>query len=273
MRLAYVLPGLAALLIGFSANAGAVDASLPPPGAHLNGMTPAPVTVIEPRESRPYKPVEVTYQGYPAAPMLDQLLGSGWRAPGVLVSFEALDGYRSMVPASLIQRYDPFLVYANAQGGDFSVEMPPLNHRVPVGPWYLVWNNVLYPELRAEAASYWPFQVTRVGIVDAKTLQALYPPMLPEKYREGGQLTLKYCLACHQANGVGGKMMPLDLAQWTANKSFARFATWVLDPSGKNPLTIMPALAVERPAAERQRMARQIYGYLRALGALGARGQ
>lgn len=30
----------------------------------------------------------------------------------------------------------------------------------------------------------------------------------------------------------------------------------------------MPALAAERPAAERQVMARQIYGYLRAVGAL-----
>jgi hypothetical protein len=31
----------------------------------------------------------------------------------------------------------------------------------------------------------------------------------------------------------------------------------------------MPALASERPASERQLMARQIYGYLRAVGALG----
>ena len=42
-----------------------------------------------------------------------------------------------------------------------------------------------------------------------------------------------------------------------------------LDPSGKNPLTAMPPLAPERPASERQLMARQIYGYLRAVGALG----
>jgi hypothetical protein len=68
---------------------------------------------------------------------------------------------------------------------------------------------------------------------------------------------------------VGGTKMPIDLGQWAASQSFARFATWVLDPSGKNPMTAMPPLAPEKPAAERQMMARQIYGYLRAVGALG----
>jgi hypothetical protein len=272
MRFRLLCSVLAGLLLG-QATYVLADVSLPPPAGHLNGLTSAPITVIEPHDSKPYKPVEVTYQGYPAAPMLDQLLGVAWRAPDALVAFEALDGYLSMIPGPKIQRYSPYLVYANAQGGDFSVEMPPLNHRVSVGPWYLVWNNVLYPELQPDGATYWPFQVTRVGIVDPKTLQPLFPPMLPEKYREGAQLTLKYCLSCHQANGVGGKKMPLDLAQWVSRQSFARFATWVLDPSAKNPLTGMPALTPDRPAAERQLMARQIYGYLRALGALGRQPQ
>jgi hypothetical protein len=245
------------------------DLPLPAPAAHVAGYTAAAVTVIEPHESKPFKPVEVTYQGYPAIPLLDHLLGVGWRAPEALVAFEAKDGYLSMIPSARLLQYSAYLVYANAEGRDFSIETPPLNQRVSLGPWYLVWDNVLQPDLRADGATYWPYQITRVGVVDSTRLARLMPPMLPERYQAGAQLTLKYCLACHQVNGVGGTKMPIDLGQWAAGQSFARMATWVLDPAAKNPLTTMPPLAPERPAAERQRMARQIYGYLRAVGALG----
>ena len=261
---------LAVLLMAFMAGRGlAGDVLLPLPTAHLDGLTSAPVSVIDPNTASALKPVEIAYQGYPVVPVLDHLLGTGWRAPGTLVAFSAKDGYLSMIPAERLLRYPAYLVYADAQGGDFSVEVPPLNHRVPLGPWYLVWDSVLHPELRVDGATYWPYQVERVELVDRARLNQLMPAMLPERYQEGAQLTLKYCLACHQVNGVGGRKLPLDLAQWATGQSFASLATWVLDPSAKNPLTAMPALAPERPAAERQRLARQIYGYLRAVGALG----
>lgn len=247
----------------------AADVTLPTPSSHAENMPPVVITVIEPHESKPFKPVEVAYKGYPVVPILDQLLGDRWRSAEALVAFEAKDGYLSMIPAQQLLRYPAYLVYANAQGADFSVEAPPLGRRVPLGPWYLVWDNVVHSELRGEGATYWPYQVERVGLVDRDRLNRLMPPMLPERYRSGGQLTLKYCLACHQVNSVGGKKVPQDLALSAAGQSFAQFATWVLDPSGKNPLSTMPALATERPAAERQLMARQIYGYLRAVGALG----
>jgi len=267
VRAMFRLFALALCCLGV-ARAAAADLPLPPPGAHLDGLTAIPITVIEPHESKPFKPVEVTYKGYPAIPLLDHLLGEGWRAPEALVAFEAKDGYLSMIPSSRLLQYVAYLVYANAQGSDFSIETPPLNHRVSLGPWYLVWDNVVQSELRADGATYWPYQITRVGVVDRARLARLMPPMLPERYKEGAQLTLKYCLSCHQLNGVGGSKMPIDLGQWAAGQSFASMATWVLDPSGKNPLTSMPPLAPERPAAERQRLARQIYGYLRAVGAL-----
>lgn len=257
------------LCIGVTIQVSAAEVPLPRPGTHLDGMAPAPITVVDPIRSTPLKPVEVTYTGYPALPLLDVWLGEGWRRPDAVIGFEARDGYLSMIPAARLLRYPAYLVYARADGDDFSVETPPLNHRVSLGPWYLVWDNLLHSELQADGATYWPYQVTKVTIMDASRLSRLYPSMLPERYRPGAALTEKYCLSCHQVNGVGGTRMPLDLGQWAAGQSFARFATWVLDPSGKNPLTAMPALAAERPAADRQMMARQIYGYLRAVGALG----
>jgi Cytochrome C oxidase, cbb3-type, subunit III len=242
---------------------------LPKPAAHLDGIASAPVTVVEPHLSTPLKPVQVTYTGYPALPLLDHWLGSGWRRPDAVIGFEAEDGYLSMVPSVHLLRYPAYLVYARADGDDFSVELPPLKHREGLGPWYLVWDNLVYSELQADGSTYWPYQIKRISVIDPDRLARLYPPMLPERYRDGAALTEKYCLSCHQVNGVGGKKLPIDLGQWAATQSFARFATWVLDPSGKNPLTAMPALAPEKPAAERQMMARQIYGYLRAVGALG----
>ena len=268
--LARLLAPLWVLCLGvFAGRAFALDVALPTPGDHVGGLAPGVITVIDPNVSRPLKPVELSYRGYPVAPLLDQRLGTSWRAAGTLVTFESQDGYLSLVPSERLLRYPAFLVYENASGADFGVEVPPLDHRVPLGPWYLVWDNLLYPQLRTDTASYWPYQVNRVGVMDSARLQALYPPMLPEQYRDGALLAREYCLACHRVNGVGGRKMPIDLAQWVTGQSYARFASWVLDPSGKNPLTTMPALAESRPAAERQRMARQIYGYLRALGALG----
>lgn len=246
----------------------AADVALPAPSATLGGLTAAPITVIEPIGSTPLKPVEVTYKGYPVVPLLDQWLGDRWRAAGVLVAFETRDGYLSMIPSERLLHYPAYLVYANARGADFSVETPPLNHRIALGPWYLVWDNILNPSLRVDGATYWPYQVTQVSLIDQSRLNRLMPPMLPERYHGGAELTLKYCLACHQVNGVGGTKAGVDLGRTAAGQSFAQLATWVLDPASKNPLTTMPALAPERPASERQLLARQIYGYLRAMGAL-----
>lgn len=260
--------GLMAFVAG-SAVATEAAVSLPAPHSVWLGMHDAPITVIEPLRSTSLKPVEVTYKGFPAVPVLDALLGMQWRSADALVGFEAKDGYLSMIPAAQLLRYPAYLVYARADGDDFSVETPPLNNRVKLGPWYLIWDNVLHPSLQADGATYWPYQVEKIGLVSAPSKAKLFPAMMPERYRDGAVLTEKYCLSCHQVNGVGGRILPIDLGQWAAKQSFARFATWVLDPSGKNPLTAMPPLATERPAAERQMMARQIYGYLRAMGALG----
>lgn len=254
---------------GIACAVEAMPAVLPQPNVALFGLHEAPVTVADPYRSSPLKPFEVTYSGYPVVPVLDTLLGHAWRTPGSLVAFEAADGYLSIIPADRFLRYPAYLVYGRADGDDFSVELPPLNNRVKLGPWYLIWDNLIYQSLQADGATYWPYQVMKVGLIDAPSKAKLFPPMLPERYRSGAALTEKYCLACHQVNGVGGRKLPIDLGQWAAAQSFARFATWVLDPSGKNPLTTMPALASERPASERQLMARQIYGYLRAVGALG----
>ena len=262
---------ISGLLMGVSGvtHAADTDVSLPAPHPALFGLHAAPITVIEPHRSTSLKPVEVTYSGYPAVAVLDSLLGTQWRNSESLIGFEAKDGYLSMIPAAQFLRYPAYLVYARADGDDFSVETPPLNNLVKLGPWYLVWDNVLHASLQADGATYWPYQVEKIGLVSAPSKAKLFPPMMPERYREGALLTEKYCLSCHQVNGVGGRKLPIDLGQWAAAQSFARFATWVLDPSGKNPLTAMPALAPERPASERQLMARQIYGYLRAMGALG----
>lgn len=256
-------------MAGVSLVAAASEAGLPKPGQVMDGLTPAPVTVVEPHRSTPLKPVEATYTGYPAVPLLDGWLGAGWRRPDAMIGFEARDGYLSMVPASRLLRYPAYLVYARTDGDDFSIETPPLNHRVHLGPWYLVWDNLLHTELQRDGATYWPYQVEKISVIESGALAKLYPPTLPERYRRGAELTEKYCLSCHQVNGIGGRKLPIDLGLWAANQSFARFATWTLDPSAKNPLTTMPPLAAGRPAAERQMMARQIYGYLRAVGALG----
>ena len=55
----------------------AAEKSLPKPGHVIDGLTPAPATVVEPHRSTPLKPVDVSYTGYPVVPLLDGWLGEG----------------------------------------------------------------------------------------------------------------------------------------------------------------------------------------------------
>ncbi|MFZ9649924.1 MAG: hypothetical protein ACO29C_07520, partial [Fluviibacter sp.] len=132
---------ISGLLMGVSGVTLAADTavSLPAPHPVMFGLHAAPITVIEPHRSTSLKPVEVTYMGYPAISVLDTLLGTQWRNSEALIGFEAKDGYLSMIPAAQFLRYPAYLVYARADGDDFSVETPPLNNLVKLGPWYLVW--------------------------------------------------------------------------------------------------------------------------------------
>ena len=251
------------------APASAAAADLPDPAALQQALkVPAQtIEVVEPHLSTPGRKTMVAYRGWPADAVLDHLLGPDWRTPGRDVEFRALDGYVSRVPAERFAEYPAYLVFESPGRPSFTVDNPLQNENdVPLGPYYMVWDNVRHPDLLAEGASYWPYQVSEVLLSDTG-LEALLPGTMAERYADDAALVRKLCLSCHTINGYGGDKWPIDLAARVKNMTAEDFQRWVLTPNAVKPGTTMPPLAAHNPESEREAMARRLYGYLKAIPA------
>jgi mono/diheme cytochrome c family protein len=199
--------------------------------------------------------------------VLDRLLGASWRSPGVEVEFRALDGYVSRIPAERFQQHNAWLVFERIGSPVFAVDNPAQNEKnVPLGPYYLVWDNIAHPELLAEGGTYWPYQVAQVLVSQARR-GALLPKGIAPGLEESAALAQKYCLACHRVNGWGGDKAPGDLAQIAKALPTADFLRWVLQPSEVKPGTTMPGLPGAMAQADRQAVAQRLHDYLVAVPA------
>lgn len=229
------------------------------------GPPPAVVRVYEPHLSTGTTQVAVEYLGYPAELVLAATLGADWRARTGTVEFHALDGYVSRVPAARFAPGKAFVVFARADGRPFTVDNPAQNERdVPLGPYYLVWENVADAAARADGARHWPYQVAEI-VASRATDAVLTPPGLDPRLREGAALAATHCLSCHQVNGYGGRKFPANLAEIARAMEAPDFTAWLLAPRERRKDTTMPALAPRLPEAERRRVARALYEYLRGV--------
>jgi hypothetical protein len=155
--------------------------------------------------------VFVQYRGWPAEQILDRWLGPAWRAPGAVVEFRALDGYVSHIPAERFEKYRAYLVFERP-GSPFSVDNRIQNEKnISLGPYYLVWDNLKDSELRAEGATYWPYQVIRISLAPARR-DALLPAGMAARNGDAANAAQKYCLSGHQINGYGGDKWPTNVA-------------------------------------------------------------
>jgi mono/diheme cytochrome c family protein len=223
------------------------------------------VTVLEPHLMRDGRMPEVRYVGVPADAALAAVLGKGWNAPGQELEFRALDGFVSRIPVERFAQHRAWLVHARADGQPFQVD----NHlqgerQVPLGPFYLVWDNRASKALQAEGGALWPYQVASVSVGPSST-RALLPGDMAARYAGAADLARVHCLSCHRIRGYGGDKMPLDLEVVVKGYDAAAWKRWLLEPSAVRPGTTMPALAEAMPPAERAEIAQRLYDYLRAL--------
>ena len=236
------------------------------------GKAPQNLTVLEPHLLAADLPAKRTYQGYPASQLLDHVLGKAWRAPGNEVAFLALDGYVSRIPSEDIVRHEPLLAIAIRGQTDFTVDNPLQRQMgVPLGPYYLVWDNLRHPRLRERGGHIWPYQVAQVR-VDTQRKESLLHPGLSEADRRTAKQVQEACLSCHQIQGYGGQKMPTDLTQLAQGLSEAEFVEKTLDPAARMPNSTMPPLLPKAKAQQRQALARQMHHYLRELARLRERG-
>ena len=259
----WIAPVVGVAAVGLLAP-GTQPAALPPVAGieAWMGYSAGIVSVYEPHLGAADGPAEVEYVGYRAADVIGRLLGGGWQRRAETVEFRALDGYVALVDAARFNGESAFIVFARADGAPFTVDNVAQNETdVPLGPYYLVWDNISNPVLLAEGARYWPYQVTEVSLVTAPEA-ALRPDGLDPRFHEGAELVRTHCLSCHEINGVGGSKFGGNLAGIVKRYPEARFRRLLLTPAAERPGATMPALPGELPESERRRIAGAVFDYL-----------
>lgn len=229
------------------------------------GVAAETVPVYEPHLSTGDRRVVVEYVGYPVVEVMARLFGGDWQIRGEAVEYRALDGYVSRIPVRRFLKDNAWLVFARADGAPFTVDNIRQNQAdVPLGPYYLVWDNISRPDLLAEGARNWPYQVKEVNLV-ALSEGALLPAGLDPQYHEGVGLAREHCLNCHRVNGFGGDKFEADLAALIKRYSRDSFIRVVLTPASERPGATMPAISERLPETERLRIAGEIFDYLKAV--------
>ena len=264
LALVGALLGLALLATGLRA------AEMPPVAALQEGMgaPAATVTVYEPHLSVGDTHTAVDYVGYPAADVLAHLFGQDWADQAATVEFRALDGYVSRIAVGRFLREGAAIVFARGDGSPFTVDNLAQNETdVPLGPYYLVWDNIGNPALLAEGARNWPYQVAEVHLVTLSDA-ALLPAGLDERFHEGAALARTHCLSCHMVNGFGGEKHEGNLAESAKDYEEVDFVQLVLAPLSVLDETTMPPLNDRLPDDERARIAKALFDYLAALPVL-----
>ena len=252
-----------AALLALSMSA-ARAAELPPVERLQERMgTPAKtLTVHEPHLSLGDRRVVIEYVGYPAVDVMAEVFGDDWHEQAATVELRALDGYVSRIDVARFLEDTAFLAFARADGAPFTIDNLRQNQTdVPLGPWYLVWDNISNPALLTEGASDWPYQVHEVNLVSLSDA-ALLPEGLAADLHEGAELAKRYCLQCHKVNGFGGEKFPGNLAAIARVHAEPDFVRWVLYPSSVRSGTTMPPLNQRIPDHERRRIAKVLFVYL-----------
>ena len=205
------------------------------------------VTVYEPHLSVGDAHTAVDYVGYPAVDVMARLFGADWSSEAETVEFRALDGYVSRLPVERFLTEGAFMVFARGDGAPFTVDNLAQNETdVPLGPYYLVWDNIGNPALLAEGARNWPYQVAEVNLVNLSDA-ALLPAGLDARFHEGAALAKTHCLSCHLVNGYGGEKYEGNLAEVTKDYEQAEFVSLILAPLSVLEETTMPPLSDRLP--------------------------
>lgn len=219
-----------------------------------------PVTVFEPHES-----VKREYGGFSMNSILTAVYGESWKDAEEIL-FTCSDGYQPSIPSVKFNEYSAYLVYAGSGGEGFSlINKLQNNEHVELGPFYLVWDNLKHPELRAEGGSDWPYQVTTIDLI---SFSDRFPKMAPPKdssdgVKNGFIAFRKYCMTCHTINGEGGgKSVELNYpVNVTEYMEESRLIRWIDNPSSIKRNTTMPALNPN--AVNRDKLINDIVAYLK----------
>ena len=258
MHIHYI--GLVFMLLAAQANAAALELRLDHVMRDL-GSEVVEITVIEPHCSG--SNCKITYVGIPFRKLIEFYYSDAWKSFQGELHLFARDGYLEIVDADKIRKQDGYLTFARADGEPFIIDNHLQNERnVPLGPFYLVWDNVKHAELQKEGAYGWPYQVKQIQLMQMSVYQDLVPADASPAVRNGFKAYKTYCLSCHHIKGVGGKKVATDMRELVSGKSRDELHALISDPRSVRPETKMPPLNTNLCKDERARIVDQIIDFL-----------
>jgi mono/diheme cytochrome c family protein len=194
-------------------------------------VAPVDVEIWEPHEKRKER-----FKAFPADALFAKIYGDGWKKSEEAL-FTCTDGFQPSIPLAEFAAHRGYLAFARADEHDFSVVSPDSHERVPMGPLYLVWENIADASIREQGTvPGWPYQVSTIDLIRfADRFPHMAPPTGSSAAARRGFLEFrKRCLACHTVNGEGGgKGVELNYpANPTEYWREDWLKKWIVDPAG-----------------------------------------
>ena len=218
----------------------------------------------------PYSGELEVAQGWPIQQVMGHLFGPTWKEKSEWV-FVCQDGYRAILPTRKLLDHRGLLATSWKGRGTFDVlkEVGGKKQKVPVGPYYLVWENIQDVEMAKEGDHGWPYQV--VGIEAAEPVASRWVPdaRASIRVRKGYEAFKSYCLNCHSVDAQGGKVGPELHVPVSAAKYYnpAFLPQWILNPASIRAGTPMPPYRPEADMSERKAEVQNVVAYLGWLAA------
>ncbi|MCC2682436.1 MAG: cytochrome c, class [Nitrosospira multiformis] len=217
--------------------------------------------IFEPHERR-----NRVYRVLPARAVFAEVFGRDWEKAHEIV-FTAIDGYQPSVPVKKFLHHNGYFAFANEDREPFTLTNKLQNNEVvPLGPLYLVWNNIGSKELLEAGASDMPYQIKTIEL----KMKGAFPNMIPpsgssEQVQRGFEHFRRHCAACHTINGDGGGKAPElnypeSIVEYIKPEYLKR---WILAPQTIRYNTMMPGLGEE--ISNREQVAAEIIAYLKAI--------
>jgi len=209
---------------------------------------------------------ERVYRAIPARPVFDRIFGKDWEKAQHIV-FTSIDGFQPSIPVAKFVAHDAYFAFARDDGSPFTMTNALQNNEmVPLGPLYLVWDNISSKALLESGASDMPYQLKTIELRLEDPFRHLTPPRgSSEQVHRGFEHFRKYCVSCHTINGEGGGKAPelnypLSVTEYIKPEYLKR---WIEQPQSIRYNTTMPALGQEVP--QRDKVADEIIIYLKMM--------
>lgn len=204
--------------------------------------------IVSARELEVYEPNEkekTTYRVFPMNALLDSVYGESWKKDDEIL-FTCSDGYQPSLPIARFLKYSSYLAFERSGSSEFTLINKLHNGgKVDLGPFYLVWDNLTVPALKATGAEGWPYQLVSVDLIQfTERFPKMAPPKnAPATAKRGFLVFRQHCLSCHSVNGDGGAKgvelnYPASITEYW-KESWLR--QWITNPSSVRYGTLMPA--------------------------------